>query len=389
MGIYTEYLDKSLNFQQLSAERKRQLKRISSLRGGRDVLVFAADLNKQTPLISIGYPDLLPISDQLSNLDGSSVDLLLESPGGSGEVAEEIVRIIRSRYDDVGVIVPGWAKSAGTIMAMAGNEILMGAQSALGPIDAQIAWQGKQFSADALLEGMEKIKREVEEAGTLNRAYIPILQGISPGELQSAQNALNFAKELVTGWLATYKFSAWQTHSKSGEPVTDEEKRARAEQIAGELCNHGRWLTHGRSIKIKDLEDMGLRIVDYSKTPDLEDSITRYYTLLEMTFATNIYKIFETPNSQIYRFLTAPAPQGIIGGPIQADQDFLIADTECPNCKHKFKLQLNFKKGVPQQPGTVLFPKSNKLKCPACGTEGDVAALRHQLEAQLKRKVVT
>jgi ClpP class serine protease len=42
-------------------------------------------------------------------------------------------------------------------MVMAADEILMDAASALGPIDAQIFWQGKVFSADALLEGFEKM----------------------------------------------------------------------------------------------------------------------------------------------------------------------------------------------------------------------------------------
>ena len=51
---------------------------------------------------------------------------------------------------------------------------------------------------------MEKIKQEVTDTGTLNKAYIPILQGISPGELQSAENALAFAKVLVTDWLARH-----------------------------------------------------------------------------------------------------------------------------------------------------------------------------------------
>ena len=54
MGIYTEYLDKFGGgpFDALTAERKKQLQRISDLRG-RDVLVFAADINKQTGQISI------------------------------------------------------------------------------------------------------------------------------------------------------------------------------------------------------------------------------------------------------------------------------------------------------------------------------------------------
>ena len=83
---------------------------------------------------------------------------------------------------------------------MAADEILMGTTSALGPIDVQLTWQGKRFSADAFLEGMNKIKKEVTETGILNKAYIPILQGISPGEIQSAVNALDFSKRLVTDW---------------------------------------------------------------------------------------------------------------------------------------------------------------------------------------------
>ena len=196
MGIYTEYLDRfsSGNFDELAAERKNQLKRISALRD-RDVLVFAADINKGIPQISIDYSDLLPFTDQISNLKGKQLDLILETPGGSGEVAEDLVKAMRGRYEDLAVIVPGYGKSAGTIIAMAGDEILMGPHSGLGPIDAQIFYQGKRFSADALLEGMEKIKKEVVDTGTLNRAYIPILQGISPGELQNAENALQFRQD--------------------------------------------------------------------------------------------------------------------------------------------------------------------------------------------------
>jgi ClpP class serine protease len=138
MGIYSEYLDRNFSFQQLTSERKRQLERIAELRGGRDVLVFAANLNARNAPVSIDYSDLLPIRDQLANLKGPALDLILETPGGSAEVAEDIVRILREKYSDMAVIVPGWAKSAGTILAMAGDEILMQSSSALGPIDAQI-----------------------------------------------------------------------------------------------------------------------------------------------------------------------------------------------------------------------------------------------------------
>ncbi len=383
MGAYTEYLDRQLSFEQLGAARKIQLGRISELRGGRDVLVYAADLNKGAAPISISYADILPIQDQLDNLSGEALDLILETPGGSGEVTEDIVRLVRAKYEEVAVIVPGWAKSAGTILAMAGDEILMGPASALGPIDAQLSWQGKVFSADALLEGMEKIKAEVESTGVLNKAYIPILQGISPGELQSAENALKFARVLVTDWLAKYKFSDWTVHSSSGRPVAGEERAARAEEIASQLCNHRRWLVHGRSIKIDDFVTMRLRVTDFSKSPDLFDAIQRYHTLLQMTFATNIYKVFETPSSQIYRFIAPSAP-----GPAQQEGDLAIVEVACGKCGGKARVQANLGKSQPLRPDSIPFPGNNILACPTCGAKTDLGDLRRQLEAQTKKPVV-
>jgi hypothetical protein len=388
MGVYSDYLNQPLaqNFDLLTAERKKQLQRIAAIRQ-RDVLVFAADLNKEVPLTAVGYVDILPISDQLSNLKGTKLDLILETPGGSGEAAEDIVQLLRGRYDDLAVIVPGWAKSAGTIMAMAANEIVLGPTSAFGPIDAQLSWQGKRFSADALLEGMEKIKKEVTDTGVLNKAYIPILQGISPGELQSAENALKFAKELVTQWLAKYKFQNWSTHSSTGKPVTEAEKKARAEEIAARLCDHGYWLTHNRSIKMTDLQGMRLLVTDYSchPNPEFGDAITKYYALLQMTFTTNIYKIYETPESQILKFLIphVPAPAPHPGSP-----NIAIVDYQCNNCKTKSRIQANL--GQPQaiQPGFVPFPANNKFRCPRCGVEHDLSDVRRQLEAQSKQPVV-
>jgi ClpP class serine protease len=216
MGIYSEYLDKNMNFPDLNVERKRQLKRIGELRGNRCVLAYVSDLTRGGINNNIEYADLLPFIDQLSNLKGSdAIDIVIETPGGQAEIVEQIVKAIREKFLHVGIIIPGTAKSAGTIFAMAGDEILMGSNSALGPIDAQMIYPGtgKRFSADALLDGLEKIKEEViASGGKLNPAYIPILQNISPGEIQHCENAQAFSRMLVTDWLRNYKFSHWDKH---------------------------------------------------------------------------------------------------------------------------------------------------------------------------------
>ncbi|MBG9603535.1 Clp protease ClpP [Cytobacillus firmus] len=358
---------------------------ISHLRN-RDVLVFAADYTKGNAPISISFEDLLPINDQFSNLNGNrGLDLILETPGGSGEVAEDIVRLLRSKYNDIAVIIPGWAKSAGTIMAMACDEILMEPSSALGPIDAQISRNGQVFSADALIKGMEEIKEEVNRTNTLNVAYVPILQNISPGELQGAQNALDFAKDLVQKWLVDYKFKDWNNHSDTGEPVSLEEKQKRAYEIASTLADHGKWLTHGRSIKIQDLEDMKLKIVDYSKDEELADAIRRYYTLLKLTFESNVYKVYETVDSQIFKSINNG---GISQPDAQPIPKSIPVQIECGNCSNPMDVQANLGEEQPLEEGYLPFPPNNILKCTKCPIELDITQIRKQIESQTGLPVV-
>lgn len=409
MGIYAEYLDRHMGFEDLNQERKAQLRRIANERG-RDILVYASDSNKFAQVqaaVALNNSDLIPIIDQLSNLAAGKVDVILETGGGSGEAAEDIVHLLRQKYDSVAFIIPGMAKSAGTIMVMSGDEILMepGASS-LGPIDAQIQWEGKTFSAEAFLKGLQNIKEEVAATNTLNRAYIPMLQRISPGEIQHAENALSFAKVLVKDWLKEYKFKNWTSHRthNPGAPVTDDEKTQRAAAIAEKLCNHSELLSHGRSIKLKDLQDFGLEITDYSKNSELAGAIRRYRVLLQMTFdTTNIYKVFETPDSQIYRWAASqaqiqlaipsgaqppvarpgrPVPVAALPQPGGAMLNFV-----CNACKRTYTLQADFDVQRPLQPGVERFPSNDVFICNHCHTSHNLIGLRRQIELQTKRKI--
>lgn len=383
MGIFAEYIDRRFDWPQLEKERKIQLKRIAELRG-RDILVYAGAMGKQVNVpVSISFEDRVPFFDQLSNLSGQELDIILETPEGAAEVAEDFVRVIRKKFSKVGMIVPGYAKSAGTIMVMSGDEILMEPSSALGPIDAQMFQNGKYYSAHAYLEGFKKIKEEVASTGNLNKAYIPILQNISPADLQACENAQEFSKVLVSRWLTDYKFKYWDTHKSTGVPVTSEEKMARAEEIATLLCDHQKWLTHGRSLTIRELRnDLQLEIIDYSDNKDLCEAIRRYYILLRMSFETTaIFKVFETPTSQIYRH---ELTQQITTQNVNS----ALIDFKCIKCGKITKIQARLDKSAPIEKEAVLFPQSNKFVCPHCSQEHDIIDLRRQIESQTKKKIV-
>lgn len=389
MGLYSEYINKRLSFDQITKQRKTQLKRISDIRK-REIIVYASDGSKGNAPISILPQDFMPFKDQLSFVNSTNkLDIIIETPGGIAETVEDIVNVVRRNFDHLGIIIPGTAKSAGTIFAMAGDEILMGNTSSLGPIDAQVVSNGKRFSADAFLDGLEKIKKEVTDTGKLNPAYIPMLQNISPGEIQHFENAQSFSKTLVTEWLSKYKFKYWNKHLSSGKPVTEREKKKRAEEIAKALCKHSDWLTHGRSIRIEDLDKLHLKITNYSEEKDLADAIDRYFTLLRLTFdLTGIYKIFETKNSQIYQSANQQTIPRIPQRKPNARANNAVADFKCPKCGKIHHVQLNLAKNVKLEKGAILYPANDRFICDNCKTETNLLSLRMQVEAQTGLRVV-
>jgi len=97
---------------------------------------------------------------------------------------------------------------------------------------------------------------------------------------------------MIKKWLVKYKFKNWRTRNSTGEPVSDEYKEKRAEEIAKVLGDNKRWLSHGRAIDINKLDEMGLKIEDFGKCDELKASIREYSTYLlvyiskyrEMTF---------------------------------------------------------------------------------------------------------
>lgn len=97
---------------------------------GREAIVYFAQLNE-----GINHTDPDDLSEILEDIQGSSVDLIIQTPGGSVDAIEKFVSVMGHRVKDYRVIVPSWAKSGGTVIAMSASCILLGVNSELGPID--------------------------------------------------------------------------------------------------------------------------------------------------------------------------------------------------------------------------------------------------------------
>jgi ClpP class serine protease len=88
---------------------------------------------------SIDTNDIPAFGDVLLSVgEVDQLNLIIDSPGGEGTVAEKIIELCRAYCSEFRVIVPNRAKSAATIIALGSDEIVMGYCSELGPIDAQV-----------------------------------------------------------------------------------------------------------------------------------------------------------------------------------------------------------------------------------------------------------
>lgn len=210
----------------------------------------------------------------------SSVAIILDTLGGVVEIVERMVTTVRFRYDDVTVIVPDRAMSAGTIFALSADRIMMDHLSCLGPIDPQIERDDKLVPALSYLNQFERLNAKAAQ-GQLTTAEYALLDKLDLGELYQFEQARELSVELLIKWLSRYKFKDWTVTETRKAPVTEDLKRERAESIAALLNDPERWHSHGRAIDMRTLqEEVGLRIDDLEKKPDLHSHVRDYFGLL-------------------------------------------------------------------------------------------------------------
>ncbi len=148
--------------------RRRYLKSLSE-QTGRNSIVYATKWTGGAPVgadqVSITPEDVQGFMEVIHGLPAAKgLDLILHSPGGSPEATESLVKYIRSKFDDVRVIVPHAAMSAATMPRAAANRIVMGRHSFLGPIDPQMIIQTdtgtRAVAAHAIIEQFQMAKEE-------------------------------------------------------------------------------------------------------------------------------------------------------------------------------------------------------------------------------------
>ncbi len=94
----------------------------------------------------------------------TTVDLWLDSPGGSARDAYKIALLLRSIASRIRVVIPDYAKSAATLLSLVADEIYMGPAAELGPLDAQLDYEKNPGTRVSALDRIGNLNQITEAA---------------------------------------------------------------------------------------------------------------------------------------------------------------------------------------------------------------------------------
>lgn len=290
--------------------RHRYLKRLNSVVHDRDIIIYFSSFGVVRPFpvpsqaLSIFMDDIQGFMASLHGLKRRKLDLILHSPGGSLEAADQIVQYLRSKYDHIRAIIPQNAMSAATMIACACDEIVMGKHSAIGPIDPQITLpilalgQTTQLPipAHTILQDFEKAKADVTANPQLANLWVPKLASIPMGFLNFCEQTIELARNKVEEWLNLYMF-------KSVDPQ-------KAKYIADWLGHFDEHRTHGRPIGFDLAQSKGLVVKRLEDDQKLQEAVLSVFHATMVTFQmTPCLKIIENQNGKGWYLVATPTPQ--------------------------------------------------------------------------------
>jgi hypothetical protein len=226
--------------------RQERIKQMQEAAGSR-LLCYVADISAP-----ITRDDTLGIVELLHNVPrDSNIDFLLHTGGGDIDATEKIVSMLRATVGKgrLRVVVPDFAKSAGTLIALAADKIVMSDSSELGPIDPQfhkkdgdgnVRWHSVLNYLNAYKTLCDKLRETPDDMPTKI-----LLSKLDPTTVVQFEAISRRARMLAEQHLNRWMF---------------QQKKATYTKIAADLMDTSRWPAHGQMIGWEDAKEMELEI---------------------------------------------------------------------------------------------------------------------------------
>jgi hypothetical protein len=198
-------------------------------------------------LASIDRDDTAGFMEILHNIQpGENVDLLLHTGGGDVDAAEKLMVMVQATVagGQFRVIIPDFAKSAGTLILLGADALLMSDSSELGTIDPQIvAGDGRgNVICHSVLSYLDAFKTQADSLRDNPDDPVArlMLNKLDPTTLRHYEAIRDRARSFAEGQL--------------------KRKGRNFSQITSALMDIGRWQSHGQMITWQDTKQLGLPV---------------------------------------------------------------------------------------------------------------------------------
>lgn len=200
-SILAEINRESLDFDTpFDIVRKRYIKKLSKYTNRNTICYYSAFLNcSQHSDTGINDKDMNGFMTAVHKVDKSiGLDLIIHSPGGGVSATEAIGDYLRKVFgNDIRIIVPHMAMSAGTLLSCIGKEIVMGRHSSLGPFDPQLSG----VSAYEVLQQIETAKQEIIDNPNTALFWQQFIGKYPPLFLRECTKVIELSEEVARKWL--------------------------------------------------------------------------------------------------------------------------------------------------------------------------------------------
>ncbi|MCD6559237.1 MAG: ATP-dependent Clp protease proteolytic subunit [Palaeococcus sp.] len=231
-----------MQFKSLQISRAKLLQRLSRKRNS--TVITLIHRQESVGLFGIPFYKFISVEDSEEVLRAirmapkdKPIDLIIHTPGGLVLAATQIAKALNDHPAETRVIVPHYAMSGGTLIALAADKIIMDPHAVLGPVDPQLG----QYPAPSIIKAVEQKGVDKVDDQTL------ILADVS-------KKALRQVREFI--------------YSLLRDKYGDEKARELAE-----VLTEGRW-THDYPITVEHARELGLHVE--TEVP------SEVYTLMEL-----------------------------------------------------------------------------------------------------------
>lgn len=244
---------------------------LEAARGSRAIVYWT------TPAARISQASVVPFYDQLSAIGKRErIDLFLFTDGGDTEVPWRLVSLIREFAASFAVLIPHRAMSAGTVLALGADEIVMTPLGVLGPIDPSRTHpllprrEGAPEAEPISVQDMRHAMQFIREAAGPDATYTPdamaeifkaLFDKIHPLAIGAIEQSYALSKLIATRCL--------ETHMDASADA------AKIKGIVDRLCDE--FKSHAYQIGRHEARALGLNVVD--APPDVEKAMMELYKL--------------------------------------------------------------------------------------------------------------